>query len=83
MRGSGISQRSARPGLNVQMLIAGQQIVEEQFINPLGLRIEPHPWIEIGRAVLDDHHERVGSGLAEQEITENARDDKQTQQTTT
>jgi len=39
-----------------QVIAAAQQIVEDQVIDALRLRVQPHSRIKIGRARLDDHH---------------------------
>ena len=53
-----------QPWLQLKVLIAANQRVEEQVVNALGLRIDSNPRIEIGGAALDDHYQRVGDGLA-------------------
>jgi hypothetical protein len=45
--------------LNVQMLIAGQQSIEEKLANPLRLRIKTNAWVEIRGTALDDHDKSV------------------------
>lgn len=44
------------------MLIAIEQIVENERVDALGIRVNPHARIEICRATLNDHHNRVGVG---------------------
>src|SRR6266571_7867584 len=48
------------PRLHAQMLVSGQQVIEQQAVNSLRLRIEPDPRIKISGAEFDDHHQRVG-----------------------
>ena len=50
-------------GLDVEVMIACQQRVEEQFVNALRLCIDTNPRIEVQRAALDDHHQGVRVGL--------------------
>ena len=69
MRGSGISQRSARSRLNVKMVVARAQVIEKQVIDALGLRIQPNSRIQISGAAFDNHHQRIGIGLPEQAST--------------
>jgi hypothetical protein len=47
-------------GLNVEMLVASQQGVEDKFVNALRLAIDPNSRIEVRRAALDNHYQRVG-----------------------
>jgi hypothetical protein len=49
---------------DVQVRIAGEQVIEDKVVNTLRLRIQTNPRIEIRRAALDDHHQRVGIRLA-------------------
>jgi len=49
-------------GLNIQMLVARQQRVEEEFTNALRLRINPDSRIEIRGTAFNDHHESVRIG---------------------
>jgi len=44
------------------MLIALQQVVEDQSVNPRRLRVQPDARIEIGWTALNDHHQcfRIG-----------------------
>jgi hypothetical protein len=42
--------------MDVQVLVSSQEIVENEVINALGIRVESYPWIEIGRVVFNDHH---------------------------
>src|ERR1700722_16823212 len=62
--GKGIGNLPAlgQSGRNIQVVAAREQVVKNQAVNPLGLRVYPHPWIKIGRARLNDHHQRVGVG---------------------
>jgi len=53
-----------QPGLNVEVIIAREQIVEEQVVNAFGIRVQPHSGIEIGGAALNDHHQSFGISLA-------------------
>jgi hypothetical protein len=55
------SFRQSRP--NIQVLVSGAEVIEEQLVNALGLRIQTNPRIEIGGAVLDDHNDCVGNGF--------------------
>ncbi len=52
-----------QPRLQVEVLVAADERIEEQFVNALRLRVNPDTRIEIGGAALDDHHQRVGVGL--------------------
>src|SRR5271157_3477673 len=54
----------SQPRLQVEVLIAPDEGIEEQLVNPLRLRVNPDPGIEVGRAAFDDHDQRVGIGLA-------------------
>ena len=49
-------------GLNVEVLVARQQRVEEEFVDALRLPVDAHARIEIRGAALDDHDQRVGVG---------------------
>ena len=48
--------------LNVEVLVARQQRVEDKLVNALRLRIEAHPRIKVGGTALDNHYQRVGIG---------------------
>jgi uncharacterized circularly permuted ATP-grasp superfamily protein len=41
------------------MVVAMYQRIENQFVDPLGLRVSADPGIEIGGAALNDHHQRI------------------------
>src|SRR5580692_1922470 len=45
--------------LHVKMLVAGAQVIEQQLINSLGIGFQTNPWIQIGGAALDNHHQCV------------------------
>src|SRR5437763_6756926 len=49
--------------LDVQVLVTIEQVVEQQGIDTLRLRVYPNSRIEIGRAALDDHDQGVAVGL--------------------
>ena len=51
-------------GGDVEMVVAGQQVVEDEVVDALGLRVQADAGIEVGRAALDDHHQGVGIGFA-------------------
>src|SRR5664280_74193 len=46
--------------LEIEMFIAAHERVEKQLVDALGLGVEADAGIEIGRAALDDHDQRVG-----------------------
>src|ERR1700746_3891590 len=48
---------------DVEVFIAIQQIVEQEIVDTLRGGVDAHAWIQIRRAALDDHHQRVGVGL--------------------
>ncbi len=50
--------------LQIEVLIAAEKRIEDQHINALGLRVQPHARIEIRWAALDDHDQGVGVGAA-------------------
>src|ERR1700675_402238 len=41
------------------MFVALEQVVEQQVVDPLGVRIDAHPRIEVRWAAFYDHYERV------------------------
>jgi hypothetical protein len=45
------------------MFVAGAQVIEQQLINSFGISVQANPWIQIGGAALDDHHQCVGVRL--------------------
>jgi len=45
---------------DVEMFITIQQIVKDECVDALRLRVDADSGIEICRTALDDHHERVG-----------------------
>ena len=49
-------------GLHIQVLVAREQRVEQQFADALRLRVESNAGIEIGGTAFDDHDQRVGVG---------------------
>src|SRR5207245_10361459 len=49
---------------DAQVLVAGKQIIKEEVVDALGIRIQSHPRIEVRRAALDDHHQCCGIRLA-------------------
>ena len=49
---------------HVQVIVAGEQVVEDQVVDPLRLSVEADAGIEVGRAAFDDHDQGVGVGLA-------------------
>ena len=53
-----------QPGLQVEMVVATNQRVEEQLVDAFRLGVHANPRIEVGGAALDDHDQRVGIGLA-------------------
>jgi hypothetical protein len=42
--------------LDAQVLVSGEQVIKNEVINALGIRVESDPWIEVGRVVFNDHH---------------------------
>ena len=50
--------------LQIKVIVPAHQRVEQQLADALRLRIYTHARIKIGGAALDDHHQRVGIGLA-------------------
>jgi hypothetical protein len=46
-----------QPRLNIEVIIAGEQIIEEQVVNAFGLRIQSHARIEIRGTALNNHHQ--------------------------
>ena len=51
-------------GRDIQIVAAREQVVEDQIVDALRLRVDSHARIEIRRARFDQHHQRVGIGLA-------------------
>ena len=51
-------------GLQIEMLIATDKRIEDEHVNAFRPGIGANAWIEIRRSGLDDHHQRVGVGLA-------------------
>ena len=51
-------------GRDVQVGVAGEQVVEDEVVNALGLRVEANARIEVRRAALDDHDQSIGIGFA-------------------
>src|ERR1051326_3430957 len=49
--------------LNIQMFVAGEQVIKDQVVNPLGLSIQSNPRIEVGWAIFNQHDERVVIGF--------------------
>jgi hypothetical protein len=45
----------SQPGLNIEVLVAGKEIIKKQTVNALRLGVQAHSRIEIRRATLDDH----------------------------
>jgi hypothetical protein len=61
------------------VLVAREQVVEEEVANPLRLRIQSHPRIKVRRARFDDHHQGLGrrfAGAGEQERAQQGNDDR-------
>ena len=48
--------------LEIEVFVAAHQGVKDQFVDAFRLRIETHPGVEVGRAALDDHDQRVAVG---------------------
>ena len=48
--------------LDVEMVVARQQRVEEKFVNALGLPVDAHSRVQIRGAALNNHDQRVGVG---------------------
>ncbi len=48
-----------QPRLHIEVLVPGEQVIENQGVNALGLGIHPHARVQIGGAALDDHHQRI------------------------
>jgi hypothetical protein len=44
-------------GLNVQMVVAGEQVVKDETIDPLRICIQPHSRIKVGGTALNHHHQ--------------------------
>ena len=49
-------------GLQLEVLVAGEQAVEEQLVDAFRLRVGPDARVEVGGAALDDHHQRLRVG---------------------
>jgi hypothetical protein len=49
--------------LYIEMLVTGEQVIEEKIVNALGIRVNSDAWIEVRRAALDDHDDFIGSRL--------------------
>src|SRR6266446_2181495 len=49
---------------DVEMGVTGEQVVEDEIVDALGLRFQTHPGIEVGGTALDDHYQGVGVGFA-------------------
>jgi hypothetical protein len=50
--------------LHIEVIVASEQIVEEQVINALGLRINAHARIEIRGTALNNHDQGFGVRFA-------------------
>ena len=48
---------------HIQIVAARKQIVEDQVVDALRLRIDPHPRIQIRRTRLNQHDQRIGIGF--------------------
>ena len=46
-------------GSNVEVIAAGEQVVEDQIVDALRLRILAYARVEICRARFNDHHQRA------------------------
>ncbi len=53
-----------QPGLQVEVIVAADQGIEEQLVDALRLRVDADARIEVDGTALDDHDQRVGVGLA-------------------
>ena len=53
-----------QPWLQLEVIVAADQRVEEKLVDSLRLRIDADTGVEVGWAALDDHHQRVGIGFA-------------------
>ena len=53
-----------QPGLQVKVIVAADQRIEEQIVDAFRLRVHADARIEIGGTALDDHDQRVGIGFA-------------------
>ena len=51
-------------GGDIEVVAAGQQVVEDEVVDALRLRVQTDARIEVGGAALDDHHQGVGVGFA-------------------
>jgi len=62
--GQGVGHLPAlgQAGLQLEVLVAGEQAVKEQLIDALRLGVGADPRIEVRRAALDDHDQCVGVG---------------------
>ena len=47
---------------HVQMIIAIQEVIEDQRVDAFGVRVDPDPGIEIRGTALNNHHQHVGVG---------------------
>ena len=51
------------PGRDIEIIAAREQIIEDQIVDALRLRIDSDSRVEIRGARFDHHHQRVGIGL--------------------
>src|SRR5262249_19526777 len=53
-----------QPGLDIQVLVAIEQIVEDELVDAFRKCINPHARVEIRGAALDDHDQSLGRTAA-------------------
>ena len=50
-------------GGDIEIVTAGEEVVENEIVDALGLRVDSDAGIEIGGTGFDQHNQRVGIGL--------------------